>query len=137
MSRHLRLRRRVVRCDCRRVRASLGVAYIVAAVVAAVLPFLAFGLTGLFVLVPTALWLAPGLRTDAPRTGNLTDGVVGWPGLTALVCAASGFAVAALRGRMMAAAWLGSCAACGLLEMARARLAKTDDARAEFRSRRP
>jgi hypothetical protein len=118
------------------VRASLGVAYIVAAVVAAVLPFLAFGLTGLFVLVPTAVWLAPGLRTDAPRTGNLTDGVVGWPGLTALVCAGAGFAVAALRGHMIAAAWLGACAACGLIEMAKARLAKTDDARAEFRSGR-
>jgi hypothetical protein len=119
------------------VRASLGVAYIVAAVVAAVLPFLAFGPTGLFVLVPTAVWLAPGLRTDAPRTGNLRDGVVGWPGLTAVVCSASGLALVALRGRMMAAAWLGACAACGLLEMARARLAKTDDARAEFRSDRP
>jgi hypothetical protein len=119
------------------VRASLGVTYMVAAVLAAVLPFLAFGFTGLFVLVPTAVWLAPGLRTDAPRTGKLTDGVVGWPGLTALVCSASGLALAALRGRTMAAAWLGSCAACGLVEMARARLAKTDDARAEFRSDRP
>jgi hypothetical protein len=119
------------------VRASLGVTYMVAAVLAAVLPFLAFGFTGLFVLVPTALWFAPGLRTDAPRTGKLTDGVVGWPGLTALVCSASGLALAALRGRTMAAAWLGSCAACGLLEMARARLAKIDDARAEFRSDRP
>jgi hypothetical protein len=131
------LRRRVVRCNCTHVRASLGVAYIVAALVAAVLPFLAFGSTGLFVLVLTAVWLAPGLRTDAPRTGKLTDGVVGWPGLTALVCSASGLALAALRGRTVAAAWLGSCAACGLVEMARARLAKTDDARAEFRSDRP
>ena len=109
----------------------------VAAVLAAVLPFVAFGPTGLFVLVPTALWLAPGLRTQARRAGNLTDGVVGWPGLTAVVCGASGLALAALRGRTMAAAWLGACAACGLFEMARARLAKTDDARAEFRSDRP
>jgi hypothetical protein len=119
------------------MRALLGIAYTVAAVLAAVLPFLAFGSTGLFVLVPTAVWLAPGLRTDAPRTGKLTDGVVGWPGLTALVCSASGLALGALRGRTMAAAWLGSCAACGLLEMARARLAKTDKACAEFRSDRP
>lgn len=118
------------------MRASLGIAYIVAAVVAALLPFLAFGATGVLVLVPTALWLAPGLRTDAPRTGRLTDGVVGWPGLTAAVCSASGLALAALRGHMVAAAWLGSCAACGLLEMARARLAMTADARAEFRSDR-
>jgi hypothetical protein len=119
------------------VRALLGVTYMVAALLAAALPFLAFGATGLFVLVPTVLWLAPGLRTEARPAGNLTAGVVGWPGLTALVCAASGLALAALRGRTMAAAWLGSCAACGLLEMARARLAKTDDARAEFRSDRP
>ncbi len=119
------------------MRASLGVAYMVAAVLAAVLPFFAFGVTGLFVLVPTAVWLAPGLRTDAPRTGKLTDGVVGWPALTAVFGAASGLALVALRGHMVAAAWLGSCAACGLLEMARARLAKTDAARAEFRSDRP
>ena len=119
------------------MRPFLGGTYVVTAVLAAVLPFLAFGATGLFVLVPTALWLAPGLRTDAPRMGKLTDGVVGWPGLTAAVCAASGFGLAALRGHMVAAAWLGSCAACGLLEMARARLAKTDDARAEFGPDRP
>jgi hypothetical protein len=119
------------------VRALLGVTYIVAAVLAAALPFVAFGPTGLFVLVPTALWLGPGLRTHARHTGSLTDGVAGWPGVTAFVCAACGFAVAALGGRTMAAAWLGSCAACGLVEMARARLAKTDNLRAEFRSGRP
>ena len=119
------------------MRPFLGGTYVVTAVLAAVLPFLAFGATGLFVLVPTALWLAPGLRTHAPRTGKLTDGVVGWPGLTAVVCAASAFGVAGLRGHVLAAAWLGSCAVCGFVEMARARLAKTDDARAEFRSDRP
>ena len=115
----------------------LGITYMVALLLAAALPFLAFGPTGLFVLVPTALWLAPGLRTQARHTGNLTDGVVGWPGLTGLVCAACGFAVAALGGRMMAAAWLGSCAACGFVEMARARIAKTDNTRAEYRSDQP
>jgi hypothetical protein len=117
------------------VRVLLGVAYAVAAVLAAGLPFLAFGFTGLFVLVPTALWLAPGLRTRARNNGNVSDGVTGWPGLTALVCAA-GLGVAAVGGRPMAAAWLGACVACGLLEMARARVARVDYARAEFRSDR-
>jgi hypothetical protein len=81
--------------------------------------------------VPTALWLAPGLRARARRAGNLTDGVVGWPGLTALVCAASSLAVMAVGGRAMAAAWLASLAVCGLLELARARVAKGDNVRAE------
>lgn len=119
------------------MRALLGVTYIVAALLAALFPFLAFGATGLLVLVPTALWLAPGLRTRARRAGNLADGVVGWPGLTALVCGASGLALAALGGRAMVAAWMGACAACGLVEMARAHVAKTDSARAEFRSNGP
>jgi hypothetical protein len=131
------LRGRVVRYERKQVRALLGVTYMVAAILAAALPFVAFGPTGLFVLVPTALWLAPALRTHARHAGNLTDGVVGWPGLTALVCAACGLALAALGGGTMASAWLGSCAACGLLEMARARIAKTDNRRAEFRSDRP
>jgi hypothetical protein len=119
------------------VRTALGVAYVVAALLAAGLPFLAFGPVGLFVLLPTGLWLAPGLRTRARRAGNLTDGIVGWPGVTALVCAASSLALMALGGRAMAAAWLGSCAACGLIEMARARVAMSDDQSAEFRSDRP
>jgi hypothetical protein len=117
------------------MRALLGVAYLVAAVLAAGLPFLAFGNSGLFVLVPTALWLAPGLRTRTRNRGNLSDGVAGWPGLTALVCAA-GLVVAAVGGRPTAAAWLGACVACGLVEMARARVARVDSVRAEFRSDR-
>jgi hypothetical protein len=119
------------------VRRVLGVAYVVAVLVAVGLPLLAFGPTGLFVLVPTALWMTPGLRTHARHAGNLTDGVVGWPGMTALVCAASSLALMALGGRAMAAAWLGSCAACGLIEMARARVAMSDNQSAEFRSDRP
>lgn len=119
------------------MRTVLGVVYMVAVLGAAVLPFLAFGPTGLLVLLPTGLWLAPGLRTRARRAGNLTDGVVGWPGVTALVCAASSLALMALGGRAMAAAWLASCAACGLIEMARARVAMTDNQSAEFRSDRP
>jgi hypothetical protein len=118
------------------MRPLLGVAYVVAALLAAVLPFLAFGFTGLFVLVPTALWLAPGIRTRARNSGSLSDGVAGWPGLTALLCTA-GLAFAAFSGRPTAAAWLGACAACGLLEMARARVARVDNVRAEFRSDRP
>src|SRR5688572_5853663 len=47
--------------SARWVRTSLGVAYVVAFLLAASLPFLAFGPTGLLVLVPTVLWLAPGL----------------------------------------------------------------------------
>ena len=131
------MRGAVVPYERRHVRALLGVTYMVATVFAAVLPFLAFGSTGLFALVPTVLWLAPGLRTRARHAGSLADGVVGWPGLTALLCAAAALAVAALGGRTTAAAWLGSCAACGLLEMARARVAKNDNLRAEFRSDRP
>jgi hypothetical protein len=115
------------------VRTALGVAYMVAFILAASLPFVAFGPTGLFVLVPTVLWLAQGLRTRARRAGNLTDGVVGWPGLTTLVCAASSVAMLAVGGRAMAAAWLASCAACGLLELARARVANDDNVRAESR----
>jgi hypothetical protein len=115
----------------------LGVAYTVAVLVAAGLPFFAFGPTGVLVLLPTGLWLAPGLRARARHAGNLTDGVVGWPGMTALVCAASSLALMALGGQAMAAAWLGSCAACGLIEMARARVAMSDNQSSEFRSDRP
>jgi hypothetical protein len=113
------------------VRTALGVAYMVACAVAASLPFVAFGPTGLFILLPTVLWLAPGLRTRVRRAGNLTDGVVGWPGVTTLVCAASSLALMALGAHAMAAAWLASLAACGLLELVRARVAKGDNARAE------
>ena len=119
------------------MRTALGVTYVAAALVAAGLPFLAFGPTGLLVLLPTGFWLAPGLRTRARRAGNLTDGLVGWPGLTTLVCGVSSLALMALRGRAMAAAWLASCAACGLIEMARARVAMSDNQSAEFRSDRP
>lgn len=98
---------------------------------AAILPFLAFGATGLFVLVPTALWLASGLRARARRAGGLTDGIVGWPGLTVVASSASSFAVMTLGGRAMAAVWLASLAACGVLELARARIARTDNLRAE------
>lgn len=117
-------------------RTALGVAYLVAFLFAASLPFFAFGPTGLFVLVPTALWLAPGLRARVRRAGNLTDGVVGWPGMTALFCV-FGFAVMALGGRAMAAAWLACVAACGVLEAARAGIAKEDNLRAESRSHGP
>lgn len=113
------------------VRTALGVAYVIMLLSAAVLAFLAFGPTGLFVLVPTVLWLAPGLRARARRSENLTDGVVGWPGLTALVCGLSSLATMALGGRAMAAAWLASFAACGVLEFARAAVAKDDNVRAE------
>jgi hypothetical protein len=112
-------------------RPALGVAYMVACLFAASLPFVAFGPTGLFILLPTMFWLAPGLRTRVRRAGNLIDGVVGWPGLTTLVCAASSLAMMAVGGRAMAVAWLASLAACGLLELARARVAKGDNVRAE------
>lgn len=115
------------------LRTTLGVAYVVAFLFAASLPFLAFGPTGVFVLVPTVLWLATGLRARVRRAGNLTDGVVGWPGLTALVCGAFSLAIMAAGGGAMAGAWLASFAACGLLEMARARVAKGDNLRAESR----
>lgn len=118
-------------------RAALGVAYIVACIAAATLPFVAFGLTGLFILLPTVLWLAPGLRTRVRRAGNLTDGVVGWPGLTTLACAASSLAMLAVRGRAMAAAWLASLAVCGLLELTRAKVARSDNVRAESRPHDP
>jgi hypothetical protein len=119
------------------VRTVLGVAYVVAFFLAASLPFLAFGPTGLFVVVPTVLWLATGLRARVRRAGNLTDGVVGWPGLTALVCGASSLAIMAVGGHAMAAAWLASLAACGVIEMARARVAKGDNLRAESRPHGP
>jgi hypothetical protein len=119
------------------VRTALGVAYVVAFLLAATLPFVAFGPIGLFVLVPTVLWLATGLRTRVRRAGNLTDGVVRWPALTALVCGAASLAIMALGGHAMAAAWLASFAACGVLEITRARVAKGDNLRAESTSRGP
>ena len=112
------------------MRTVLGVAYVVAFLSAIALPFLAFGPSGLLILVPSVLWLAPGLRARVRRAGNLTDGVVGWPGLTTLVCGASSLALMSV-GHAMAAAWLASVAACGLLEIARARVAKGDNLRAE------
>lgn len=115
------------------VRTALGVAYLVACVAAAALPFAAFGPTGLFILLPTALWLAPGLQTRVRRGGNLTNGVVSWPGLTTLVCAAASLAVLAVGGTPVAAAWLASLAVCGLLELTRARVAKGYTLRAESR----
>jgi hypothetical protein len=118
-------------------RTALGVAYMVACICAAILPFVAFGPTGLFILLPTVLWLAPGLRTRVRRAGNLTDGVVGWPGLTTLVGAAFSLAMMAVGGRAMAAAWLAAVAACGLFELARARVAKGDNVRAESRPHGP
>ena len=119
------------------LRTALGVAYVVAFVVAAGLAFLAFEPTGVFALVPTVLWLATGLRARVRRAGNLTDGVVGWPGLTALVGGAASVAMMAVGGRAMAAAWLASFAACGVIEMVRARVAKGDNRRAESKSRGP
>jgi hypothetical protein len=127
-------RRRTARADA---RTALGVAYMIGCIFAVGLPFVAFGPTGLFILLPTALWLAPGVRTRVRRAGNLTDGVVGWPGLTTLVCGVSSLATTALGGRAMAAAWLASLAACGLLELARARVAKGDNVRAESRPHVP
>jgi hypothetical protein len=119
------------------VRTALGIAYVAAFVVAASLAFFAFEPTGVFALVPTALWLAPGLRARVRRAGNVTDGVVGWPGLTGMVCGASSLAMMALGGRGMAAAWLASVAACGVLEVVRARVAEGDNLRAESRSHGP
>jgi hypothetical protein len=116
------------------MRTPLGVAYLVAFLAAAILPFLTFGPIGLFVLVPTALWLAPGLRVRVRRAGNPTDGVVGWPGLTALVSGAASLAILAVGGHAIAAAWLASVAAGGVLEAARARVAEDDNRRAEFTS---
>jgi hypothetical protein len=113
------------------VRTALGVAYLAAFLLAAALPLPAFGATGVLVLVPTALWLATGLRARARRRGDLTDGVVGWPGLTAAASGASSFAVMTVGGRGMAAVWLASLAACGILELARARIAESDNLRAE------
>lgn len=112
------------------MRTVLGVAYVIALLSTITLPFLAFGPSGLLVLVPSVLWLAPGLRARVRRGGNLSDGVVGWPGLTTLVCGASSLAIMSV-GRATAAAWLASVAACGLLEMARARVAQRDNLRAE------
>ena len=113
------------------MRTALGVMYMAAFLAAAFLPFLAFGATGLLLLVPTALWLASGLRARARRRGDLTDGVVGWPALTAATSGASSFAVMAAGGRAAATVWLASVAACGVLELARAGIAKTDNLRAE------
>jgi hypothetical protein len=119
------------------MRTALGVAYLVAFLAAAGLPFLAFGPIGLLVLVPTALWLAPGLRARVRLAGNLTDGVVRWPGLTALVCGAFSLAIMTASGHAMAAAWLAALAASGVLEVARARVAMDDNLRAESKSHRP
>jgi hypothetical protein len=113
--------------------ALLGAFYMIVACLAALLPFLAFGATGLLLLVPTALWLAPGLRTNARHSGNLSDGVVGWPGLTTLVCGAATLAIMGLGARAMAAAWLASLATSGLIELMRAGLAKGVNVRAESR----
>ncbi len=119
------------------MRTALGVAYMIAFLLAAVLPFPAFGAIGVLVLVPTALWLASGLRARARRRGTLTDGVVGWPGLTAAASGASSFAVMTMSGHAMAATWLASLAACGILELARTRIAETDNLRAEARAHAP
>ena len=113
--------------------AALGALYMIAACLAALLPFFAFGTTGLLLLVPTTLWLAPGLRTNARYAGKLSDGVVGWPGLTTLGCGAASLAILGLGGRAMMAAWLASLAACGLIELLRAGLAKGLNVRAESR----
>jgi hypothetical protein len=113
------------------VRTALGVAYVIMLLIAATLAFLAFGPMGLLVLVPTGLWLAPGLRARVRQSGNLTDGVVGWPGLTALVCGLASLAIMALGGHAMAAAWLASVSASGVLELARATIARGDNLRAE------
>src|SRR5918997_486771 len=102
------------------MRTTLGIAYLVAFLLAAALPFAAFGATGLLVVVPTALWLASGLRAQTRRAGNLTDGVVGWPGLTAAVCAAFSFGIVSVGGPATAAVWFAILAACGVLEMTRA-----------------
>jgi hypothetical protein len=53
--------------------------------------------------------------------------------LTTLVCGAFSLAMMALGGRTMAALWLASLAACGALEMTRARVAKRANIRAESR----
>lgn len=109
----------------------------IAFLVATALPFPAFGATGFLVLVPTALWLATGLRASARRRGNLTDGIVGWPAMTAVSAGACSFAVMTVGGRGMAAVWLASLAACGVLELARTRIADTDNMRAEARAHAP
>jgi hypothetical protein len=137
--RHTRQRAHSARASAPRVdvRTALGVAYMAACIFAASLSFVAFGPTALLILVPTVLWLAPGLRTRVRRAGNLADGVVGWPGLTTAVCGAFGVVMMAVGGRPMAAAWLASLAACGLLELTRARLAEADNMRAESRPHGP
>lgn len=122
-----------VPAERRPTAALLGALYMIVACLAAVLPFVAFGATGLLLLVPTALWLAPGLRTNARRIGKLSDGVVGWPGLTMLACGAASLAIMGLGGRPMAAAYLASLAACGLIESMRAGVAKGLNVRAESR----
>ncbi len=113
------------------MRTALGVVYMAAVLCAAGLSIVAFGPTGLFVLIATVLWLAPGLRARVRRAGNLTDGVVGWPGLTALVCGAFSLATMAAGGHAVAAAWFALVAACGVIEVARGRVAKRDNVRAE------
>ena len=124
---------RVVPSEHSHRAAALGALYMIAACLAALLPFFASGTTGLLLLVPTALWLAPGLRTNARKGGKLSDGVVGWPGLTTLACGAASLAIMGLGGRPMAAACLASLAACGLIELLRAGLAKGLNVRAESR----
>jgi hypothetical protein len=113
------------------MRTALGVAYVIAFLVAITLPFVAFGATGLLVLVPTALWLASGLRAQTRRSGNFTDGVVGWPGLTAAAFGVSSFALTTVGGRALNALWLAAVALCGVIELTRARVAKTDNLRSE------
>ena len=115
------------------MRSMLGVAYMAGFFAAIGLPFVAFGPVGALVLVPTALWLASGLRAQTRRAGNLTDGVVGWPGLTAAVCAAFSFGIVSVGGPATAAVWFAILAACGVLEMTRARVARTDNLRVESR----
>ena len=123
----------VVPSEHRPTAALLGALYMVTACCAAALPFLAFGATGLLLLVPTALWLAPGLRTNARHSGKLSDGVVGWPGLTTLGCGAASLAIMGLGGHAMAAACLAALTACGFIESMRAGLAKGHNLRAESR----
>jgi hypothetical protein len=53
------------------------------------------------------------------------------------VCGAASLAMMAVGGRAMAAAWLAAVAACGLLELARARVAKGHNVRAESRPHGP
>lgn len=113
------------------MRTALGVAYLAVLVVTAILAFLAFGPLGLLACVPTGLWLAPGLRTRVRRAGNITDGVVGWPGLTALVSGAASLGILAVGGYATAGVWLASFSAAAVLELARARVAQSENLRVE------